>query len=122
MSAYRKTEPPRWLDKLVERFCAPHLLEQVMGDLHERYYRRVEKDGEAKARSMYWREVLAYMRPSIMKRRRHYHTNMFTNYLKVAFRNLLRKKVYSGINILGLSIGLACSFFIVLWVMDETGY
>ena len=34
----RKPHPPRWLDKLVERFCAPHLLEQVMGDLHERYY------------------------------------------------------------------------------------
>ena len=59
----RKPHPPRWLDKLVERFCAPHLLEQVMGDLHERYYRRAEREGEAGARNMYWREVLAYMRP-----------------------------------------------------------
>ena len=47
---------------------------------------------------------------------------MFTNYFKVAFRNLLRKKIYSGINILGLSIGLACSFFIVLWVIDEISH
>ena len=123
----RRPQPPRWLDKLVERFCAPHLLEQVMGDLHERYYRRVEKEGGKRANHMYWREVLSYMRPSILKRQVHYRTkpfsaDMFTNYFKVALRNLLRKKIYSGINIFGLSIGLACSFLILLWVVDETSY
>ena len=123
----RKPHPPRWLDKLVERFCASHLLEQVMGDLHERFYLRVERQGEAKARRMYWREALAYMRPSVFKRKIVYRTkpfsaDMFANYFKIAFRNLLRKKIYSGINILGLSIGLACSFFILLWVIDETSY
>ncbi len=119
--------PPRWLDKLVERFCAPHLLEQVMGDLHERYYRRAEREGDAKARRMYWREVLAYMRPSVFKRNTLYHTKpfaavMFRNYFTITFRNFLRMKVYSGINILGLTIGLACSFLILLWVVDETSY
>jgi predicted permease len=123
----REPQPPRWLDKLVERFCAPHLLEQVMGDLHERFYRRVKKEGEERAKRMYWREVLSYMRPSIFKHQTAYRTkpfsaDMFTNYFKVAFRNLLRKKAYSSINILGLSIGLACSFLILLWVVDETSY
>jgi len=123
----RKPQPPRWLDFLLEHFCAPHLLEQVMGDLHERFYRRIEREGVARARRMYWREVLAYMRPSVFKRKATYRTkpysaDMFSNYFKVAFRNLLRKRVYSGINILGLSIGLACSFFILLWVTDETSY
>jgi len=123
----RKPHPPRWLDKLVERFCAPHLLEQVMGDLHERYCRRAEREGEAKARRMYWREVLAYMRPSVFKRKKLYYTKpfsavMFRNYFTVTFRNFLRMKVYSGINILGLTIGLACSFLILLWVVDETSY
>ena len=123
----RKPHPPRWPDKLVERFCAHHLLEEVMGDLHERFYLRVERQGEAKARRTYWREVLAYMRPSVFKRKTVYRTkpfsaDMFANYFKIAFRNLLRKKIYSGINILGLSIGLACSFFILLWVIDETSY
>jgi predicted permease len=47
---------------------------------------------------------------------------MFGNYFKIAVRNLLGKKVYSAINILGLSVGLACSFFILLWVRDETSY
>ena len=123
----RKPHPPRWLDKLVERFCAPHLLEQVMGDLHERYYRRVERQGEAKARRMYWREVLAYMRPSVFKRK----TFIVLNLSQLICLQTIstspsgifsERKIYSGINILGLSIGLACSFFILLWVIDETSY
>ncbi|HZY82477.1 MAG TPA: ABC transporter permease [Cyclobacteriaceae bacterium] len=118
----RRTQPPRWLDRLVERFCAPHLREQIMGDLHERYYYILKREGEARARRMYLREVLAYIRPSVFRRKKHYRTSMFTNYFKVAFRNLLRKKIYSGINILGLSIGLASSFLILLWVIDENNY
>src|SRR5688572_19611013 len=123
----RTPQPPRWLDRIVERLCAPHLLEQVMGDLHERYYRRAERYGEARARRMYWREVLAYMRPSVFKRNTLFYTKplaavMFRNYFTITFRNFLRMKVYSGINILGLTIGLACSFLILLWVVDETSY
>lgn len=47
---------------------------------------------------------------------------MFKNYLKVAVRNFSRHKAYSIINVLGLSVGLACSFFIVLWVQDELSF
>src|SRR4051812_42937676 len=44
---------------------------------------------------------------------------MFRNYLKAAFRNLWRNKVFSVINIMGLALGLACSLVIMLWVNDE---
>ncbi|MBG9377561.1 ABC transporter permease [Panacibacter sp. DH6] len=47
---------------------------------------------------------------------------MFKNYLNIAFRNLARHKVYSLINIAGLSIGLACSMLIILYVKDEVSY
>lgn len=47
---------------------------------------------------------------------------MVKNYFIIAFRNLMGTKVYSAINILGLSVGLACSFLILLWVTDETSY
>lgn len=122
-----KTTPPPWLDKLLERFCAPHLLEEVMGDLHERYYLRVQRLGESKARKQYRQEVLSYIRPYIFKRQTSYntkplHVNMIKNYFKVAFRNLLSKKVYSGINILGLSIGLACCLLIFQYVAFEYSF
>ena len=44
---------------------------------------------------------------------------MFKNYLKTAFRNLWKNKVFSVINIMGLALGLACSLLIMLWVNDE---
>jgi len=47
---------------------------------------------------------------------------MFKNYLKTALRNLTRNKVYSFINIIGLSLGLACSMLIMLYVKDEVSY
>jgi len=47
---------------------------------------------------------------------------MFRNYLKIAFRNLLRHKLYSLINVLGLALGMACCLLIVLFVQDELSY
>lgn len=44
---------------------------------------------------------------------------MIRNYLKTAFRSLVRNKVHSFINIAGLSVGLVCSLFILLWVQNE---
>ena len=47
---------------------------------------------------------------------------MFKNYLTIALRNLSRNKVYSFINIAGLSIGLACAMLIILYVKDEVSF
>jgi putative ABC transport system permease protein len=47
---------------------------------------------------------------------------MIKNYFKTALRNLLRNKIYSFINIAGLSIGLACAMLIILYVKDEVSY
>ena len=47
---------------------------------------------------------------------------MFRNYVKIAVRSLLKNKLYSGINILGLALGMACSLLIGLWVKDELSY
>ncbi len=47
---------------------------------------------------------------------------MFKNYLLIAWRNLLKRKVFTAINILGLAIGITCSGLILLWVEDEMNY
>ncbi|WP_421775502.1 ABC transporter permease [Gracilimonas sp.] len=47
---------------------------------------------------------------------------MFKNYLKTAFRSFKRHKSSFLINVIGLSIGMACSILILLWVLDELNY
>src|SRR5678815_2639389 len=44
---------------------------------------------------------------------------MIKNYFKTAWRNLIRNKAFSVINISGLALGLTCSLLIVLWIHDE---
>ncbi len=47
---------------------------------------------------------------------------MIKNYLKIALRNLSKSKVYSFINIVGLSVGIAVAMLIGLWVWDELSF
>ncbi|MEP5612038.1 MAG: ABC transporter permease, partial [Cyclobacteriaceae bacterium] len=47
---------------------------------------------------------------------------MLKNYFNVALRNLLKHKFYSLLNVMGLSIGLACFMLISLFIKDELGY
>jgi putative ABC transport system permease protein len=47
---------------------------------------------------------------------------MLKNYFKTAWRNLLRTKGFAFTNLLGLTIGITCTIFILLWVKDELTY
>jgi putative ABC transport system permease protein len=47
---------------------------------------------------------------------------MFRNYLKIAWRNILRNKIYALINITGLCVGLACCLLILMYVLSERSY
>ncbi len=47
---------------------------------------------------------------------------MFTHYFKVAIRNIIRHKAYTGINVFGLACGLAAFWMIVLYIADELSY
>ena len=47
---------------------------------------------------------------------------MFTNYLKVAFRNIIKHKGYSFINIAGLAVGMAVCILIILWIQHEVSF
>src|SRR5215831_12417619 len=44
---------------------------------------------------------------------------MFRNYFRLAWRNLIKDRQFTFLNLVGLSTGLACSILIYLWVSDE---
>ena len=47
---------------------------------------------------------------------------MLKNYLLIAFRNLLKNKASSLINVMGLAVGVACCIVISLFIRDELNY
>ena len=61
-----------------------------------------------------WAEELDYTKPNLKV--------MLKNYVKVSFRNILRFRGYSIINISGLAVGMACCLLILLFVQDELSF
>ena len=57
--------------------------------------------------------------PSTVNRQPSTKKSMLKNYFKIAWRNLIRDRQFTFLNLFGLSIGLACALFIWLWVSDE---
>jgi putative ABC transport system permease protein len=57
-----------------------------------------------------------WLHPVILKTSSHC---MLTNYFKIAWRNLLKDRQFTVLNLLGLSVGMTCAFLIGLWVADE---
>jgi ABC-type antimicrobial peptide transport system permease subunit len=124
MKANPKAIPPRWATQLLQWYCAPHLVEEVQGDLQEEFDYQVKRVGPIRAQLDYARNVIGFIRPFAIKRKKSHPSNpftmnMFRHYTIVAFRNLIRQKTFSAINITGLTLGMTCCLFIFLWVQDE---
>lgn len=120
----QKPTPPRWATRLLQWYCADHVAEEIQGDLEEEFHFQVNKVGLRKARLDYTRNVLGFIRPFAIKRKKSHSSNPFTmniikHYFIVAFRNVVRQKSFSAINIIGLALGMTCCLFIMLWVKDE---
>ena len=121
--------PPRWADRLLEWFVAPHLREDLQGDLHEVYQKRVQAVGVARAGREYSWAVLHYLTPFFFKRKPNEYPQpssfspaMIRNYLKIAWRNLWNHKVSSSINVFGLTVGLSSCLLIGLYIQHELSF
>ncbi len=113
--------PPRMAQWLLERFIDKNIRYSALGDFEEIYARVAEYEGRFPARIWYWKQV-AKSFPLFMTDSLYWRYTMFKNYLKVAFRKMLRQKLFSLINISGLAIGMAICILILLWVQDELTY
>ena len=119
--------PPKLADRLLAWFCAPHLREDVLGDLHERFALRNAREGVRNARRRYWRDVLAYVRPEFIRRQPEVYpqptnTTMLRNYIKIAWRTFRKDTTFTMINVVGLATGLAVALLIIQYVRFELSY
>lgn len=126
MNHHNRPSPPRWAQRFFQWYCHPEYYEDIEGDLLERFEAKSESHGSKNARWNYVKDVAKLFRPGIIRSIEipsqliHYH--MLKNYFKVGFRNILRHKAFSLINITGLSVGIACCIIIMLYIKNELSY
>ncbi|MDH5468231.1 MAG: ABC transporter permease, partial [Candidatus Aminicenantes bacterium] len=113
--------PPGWVWFILRWFADEEMLISMEEDLEARYAKTAEKFGSVLARFLCHLQgillLFSFSLESFI-----WGITMFRNYLKVALRHIKRRKVYSFITILGLTIGMACFILIGLWVKDELSF
>jgi putative ABC transport system permease protein len=118
--------PPEYARRFLQWFCPPQLYEGIEGDLRQQFEEDISVAGAARARRYFVWNVLLFFRPAILLRNRFsfrlIDTIMLSNYFTIAYRNVLKNKVFSAINIFGLAIGLAACLFIFQFVSFELSY
>lgn len=118
-----KHHPPKWADKFLEWYCKPELLEEIQGDAHELFYKRIDTKGVKNARQRFTWDVLRSFRLSTI---RHFNFKispvMLKSNVRIAFRQLLKQKLFSAIKIGGFALGIAACLLIALFIRDELSY
>lgn len=95
--------------------------ETKLGDFIEIYTVRKESEGKLKAFFWLWFQVFSSI-PKLLDNKIYWEGTMLISYFKVAMRNLIRNKLYSFINLSGLSVGISCCLLIMLWCLHELSY
>ena len=118
------SNPPKWAERMLSWFCSEKHLDILLGDLYELYEYRLETKGKFWARLHYTKDAFDMLRPFALKKTTTIKAFqglqnsiiMFKNNIKIGWRNILRYKGYSAINITGLALGLACCMILYRYV------
>ena len=116
--------PPTFARKILRWFVNAEFVEEIEGDLDELFHERLATQSVISANLHYIRDVIYAIRPYQPKRKSSLVGHEIFNwiFLKLALRNLAKRKGYCVINILGLTAGLVSFFLIVEYVAFERSY
>lgn len=93
----------------------------LSGDIEEMYLNKKNKNGKLSGEFFVFLQITKSLPPIILDNLI-WSASMFKSYLKIAYRNIRKNKIYSFINISGLSVGLACCLIILLFVKYELSF
>ncbi|NQZ74743.1 MAG: ABC transporter permease [Ekhidna sp.] len=118
--------PPKWAEKFFKWYCDPRFEEQILGDLEEQFEEDRNTYGLAKAKQRFAWNVIRFFRKGIIKpasgaQKLNYY-GMLRNDIKTSLRIIKREKLYSTVNILGLSSGFVIAILILIYVQFESSY
>ncbi|MEM9328163.1 MAG: ABC transporter permease [Bacteroidota bacterium] len=118
-------QQPRWPLSLLRRLLVPAYVDEIEGDLQEVFEEKMSRYPAPIARLLYTLELLSFLRPSLLKPRAGHRRNTSDKFrydLKIAFRVFARRKLFTGINITGLTIGITAFVLILSYVRFESSY
>ncbi|WP_083262597.1 ABC transporter permease [Roseivirga sp. 4D4] len=108
---------------LFRGYCHPNYQEDILGDLDEYYESNISEKGRRYAEAKFLADVILLFRLSLLKkqlfRKQIIYTAMVKNIFKTALRVFWKERGYSAMNILGLTVGIAASMLLLLYVQSE---
>lgn len=125
MNKRSQISPPKWANWFLERYCREEFLEEIQGDIHEIFESHVNLNKPSLARLRFIWNVLKFFRWSNLKatnRSNFTQIIMVKNNIKIASRSLRKHKFYTGINLTGISLGIACFILTFLYVDEEMSF
>lgn len=120
-------QPPAWALWLLRRLHPLDTLEEVEGDLEELYAYWHGQAGKKQADFRYMMAVVSVLPPFVRRRKpknfytqpSFLHSDMIRNYFIITLRTLSRNKLYTTLNVAGLTFGITCFLLIGLYLFDE---
>ena len=117
----RYKKPPYSPRILFNLMSDPEERFSLIGDLEEEFNSIVRRGGKLKGWCWYWKQLISSIVPFLFNTM-YWKFTMFGNYLKITLRNLKRYKLYSLINVAGLSLGITCVLIAILLLQNELSF
>lgn len=118
--------PPGWAKAFIEWYCRPEIAEDLLGDLNEYFRRNLGSKGPFRAKLIYIIDTFKFFRPYTVRRPKFINLLinwiMIGSYAKTSARNLMRNKLFSTINIIGLAISMSVGLLLISFVHDMLSY
>ncbi len=118
--------PPKWAQRFLRWYCRPELAEDLEGDLNEYFERNVKIKSVRRSKFIYVLDVLKFCRPYTIRRPDFVDLLiqwiMIISYLKLSTRIILRNKLFSSINILGLGVSMSVGLLLIGFLSDMNSY
>ncbi len=122
----KRLTPPRWPLKFFRWYCHPDFMEDIEGDIVERFEKNAEMGSLKTARWEFSKDVIKLFRPGLIRSfSDNYQLNqigMLKNFLKTGWRNFLKYKTNSVINVTGLSVGISATILLFLIINYERSF
>ncbi|MEK6781997.1 MAG: ABC transporter permease [Bacteroidota bacterium] len=118
--------PPRWATRFLRWYCKSSLIEDLEGDLNEYFERNLKSKGARRARLIYVIDVFKFLR--LYTLRKPEFINLLINwimigsYIKTSGRSIVRNKLFSAINIVGLAISMLVGLIMIGTLLDMYSY